>query len=305
MIRRRRNADRAQIVRIGDREFLTRGLDQSFWTDAFHNSMSVSWPVFFGSFGLYFLAMNVIFATLFWLGGDCIANARPGSIVDLFFFSIETLATVGYGDMHPQNAYGHSVATLEIFTGMSTLAVFTGLIFARFSRPRARVIFADVVTMAPHDGQDMLMARFVNGRRSSVNAARGEVWLVYNDDTAEGVGYRRFKQLHLLQARNPIFAFSWTLFHVVDDNSPLFGLGPEQLEAMDAFFVVIFDGLDDVSGQTINVRKGYSWRDIRFGEIFADILTSREDGAPQIDYRQLSITEPLEENGRTHKKTAD
>jgi inward rectifier potassium channel len=179
---------------------------------------------------------------------------------------------------------------------MSTLAVFTGLIFARFSRPRARVMFADVMTMTPHDGQTMLMARFVNGRRSSVNAARGEVWLVYNDDTAEGVGYRRFKQLQLLQARNPIFAFSWTLFHPIDEKSPLFGLGQERLEAMDAFIVVIFDGLDDVSGQTINVRKGYSWRDIRFGEVFADILTSGENGVPQIDYRQLSVTEPLDES---------
>jgi inward rectifier potassium channel len=298
MIRRRHrhNADRAQIVRIGDREFLTRGLDQSFWTDAFHNSMSVSWPAFFGGFGLYFLVMNVIFATLFWLGGDCIANARQDSIVDLFFFSIETLATVGYGDMHPQNAYGHSVATLEIFTGMSTLAVFTGLIFARFSRPRARVSFAEVMTLSPHEGRNMLMARFVNARRSSVNAARAEIWFTYTDDTAEGVGYRRFKQLSLLHPRNPIFAFSWTLFHPIDEKSPLFGRCHEQLETMDAYFVVIFDGLDDVSGQTINVRKGYSWRDIRFGEVFADILTSSENGVPQIDYRQLSVTEALDES---------
>jgi inward rectifier potassium channel len=293
MIRRRR-ADRATIVRIGDREFLTRGLDQSFWGDAFHNSMSVSWPIFFGAFALYFLVMNSLFAFLYWLGGDCIANAPHDSFIDLFFFSIETLATVGYGDMHPQNLYGHLIATLEIFTGMSTLAVFTGLIFARFSRPRARVVFAEVMTMSPHEGQTMLMARFVNERRSSINAARGEVWLIYNDSTAEGVAYRRFKQLHLIQPRNPIFAFSWTLFHPVDEKSPLNGLGPEQLEAMDAYVIVIFDGLDDVSGQTINVRKGYSWRDIRFGEVFSDILTASENGVPQIDYRQLSVTEPLD-----------
>lgn len=288
---RRRHANRAQIVRIGDREFLTRGLEQSFWGDIFHNSMRVSWPVFFGGFALYFLGINTIFAFLYGLFGDAIANARPGSFGDLFFFSIETLATVGYGDMHPRNFYGHSVATAEIFTGMSTLAVFTGLIFARFSRPRAQVIFADVMTHAKHDGKATLMARFANARRSSVNAARAEMWLIYNDSTSEGVGYRKFKPLALRQTRNPIFAFSWTLFHVLDAKSPLFGLGHEQLETRDAYIVVIFEGLDDVSGQNINVRKGYSWRDIRFGETFADILVQHDDGPPQIDYRQLSVTE--------------
>jgi inward rectifier potassium channel len=288
----RRRADREQLVRIGDREFLTRGLDQSFWTDAFHNSMSVSWPTFFAAYALYFLTMNLLFAFLFWLGGDCIANARPGSLVDLFFFSIETLATVGYGDMHPQNFYGHSIATVEIFTGMSTLAVFTGLIFARFSRPRARIIFADFMTLARHDGRPTLMARFVNARRSSVNEARAEMWLIYRDATVEGIGYRRFRQLALKQSRNPIFAFSWMLFHVVDENSPIFGKGPEELEALDAFFVVNFVGLDDVSGQNVYVRKSYSWRDIKFGEDFADILITGEDGVPRIDYRNLNVAEP-------------
>jgi inward rectifier potassium channel len=293
MIRRRKH-DRPQRVRIGDREFVTRGLQASFWTDAFHNSMSVSWPIFFGAFALYFLTTNIVFATLYWLGGDCIANARPGSFIDLFFFSIETLATVGYGDMHPQNYYGHGVATLEIFTGMSTLAVFTGLIFARFSRPRARVMFADCMTLAQHDGEPMLMARFVNERRSSVNEARAEMWLLYSTDTAEGQGYRRFRPLALVQSRNPIFAFSWTLFHPLDKESPLHGTSPEQLEAMDAFFVVSFVGLDDVSGQNLTVRKGYSWRDIRFGQVFADILIQQDGGPPQIDYRQLNVTLPQE-----------
>ncbi|WP_298359198.1 ion channel [Rhodoblastus sp.] len=290
----RRRTDREQLVRIGDREFLTRGLDQSFWTDAFHNSMSISWPAFFGGFALYFLTMNLVFAFLFWLGGDAIAHVRPGSLVDLFFFSIETLATVGYGDMHPQTLYGHSIATLEIFTGMSTLAVFTGLIFARFSRPRARVIFADFMTLARHNGRPTLMARFVNARRSSVNEARAEIWMIYSDPTVEGVGYRRFRQIALKQARNPIFAFSWTLFHVVDESSPIFGKGPEELEALDAFFVVNFVGLDDVSGQNVHVRKSYAWRDIKFGALFADILITGEDGVPRIDYRQLNVAEPQE-----------
>ncbi len=122
----RRNPDRTRSVKIGDREFLTKGTNTSFFNDAFHNSMVASWPVFFLGFAVYFLTINAFFASVLWLGGDCIVNARPGSFADKFFFSIETLATVGYGDMHPGNIYAHTVVAAEIFVGLSTLAVFTG-----------------------------------------------------------------------------------------------------------------------------------------------------------------------------------
>ncbi len=288
----RRSPERARSVKIGDREFLTKGINSSFFNDAFHNSMVASWPVFFLGFAVYFLTINAFFASLFWLGGDCIVNARPGSFADKFFFSIETLATVGYGDMHPGNIYAHSVVAAEIFVGLSTLAVFTGLIFARFSRPRARVIFANALTLAQHEGQAMLMARLANGRQSSVNEARAEIWMTYSADTAEGLNFRRFTQLALIQPRNPIFAFSWTLFHVVDAQSPLFGLGPDELDAMDAFFVVIFDGIDDVSGQKLNVRKAYPRANLRFGHIFSDILSVADKGHPQLDYGLIHETKP-------------
>ena len=142
-----RASNKPTKILVADREFLARGLKSNLFGDLFHNSMRASWPMFFPGFAVYFLTMNLLFGALF-LGGDCIANARPGSFLDKFFFSVETLATVGYGDMHPANIYAHMVVTIEIFTGLSTLAVFTGLIFARFSRPRARVIFADALVLA-------------------------------------------------------------------------------------------------------------------------------------------------------------
>lgn len=292
---RARKYDRPRSVKIGDREFLTKGLDHSFWNDAFYNCMRISWPTFFLGFAVYFVVINAIFATLFWTCGDCIANARPGSFADRFYFSIETLATVGYGDMHPENDYAHLVTTLEIFTGMSTLAVYTGLVFARFSRPRAKVIFAEAMALGRHNGRTMLMARIANARNSAVNEAQAEIWLLYSEPTAEGVRFRRFKQLPLLQRRNPIFAFSWTLFHPIDEVSPLFGLGPAELEEMDAYLVVIFDGLDDVSGQKVNARQGYSAADLRFGQVYSEILTTSESGLPQLDYRMIHQTEPEED----------
>ena len=136
---------KSRVVRIGTREIETRGLAAGFWTDLYHRSLTVYWPAFFASAAAIFIALNAVFAFLFWLGKDPIANASPDLplAMSLFYFSIETLATVGYGDMHPRSDYGHLVATVEIFTGMCFLAVMTGLIFARFSRPRARFIFAD------------------------------------------------------------------------------------------------------------------------------------------------------------------
>ena len=287
--------DRTKLVKIGDRAFLTKGVDASFFGDLFHNSMRVSWPAFFGGFAIYFLTMNLLFAGLFSLGGDGIANARPGSYLDLFFFSVETLATVGYGDMHPASAYAHLIVTLEIFTGLSTLAVFTGLIFARFSRPRAKVIFADVLTLGRHDGQTMLMARLANARHSTVSEAQAEIWLLHSEEIAEGRRFVRFKPLPLVHRRNPIFSFSWTLFHRLDESSPLHGLGADELAAMEARFLVIFDGLDDVAGQRLNVRRAYDASDLRFGHVYADILTPGEGEAPpQLDYGKIHVTEPEE-----------
>ena len=151
---------KTHIVRIGTREMEARGLADGFWTDLYHRSMTVYWPVFFGTAALIFVLLNAVFASLFYLGDQPIANVA-GDLplpLSLFYFSIETLATVGYGDMHPQTNYGHVIATVEIFTGMCFLAVMTGLIFARFSRPRARFIFAEhpVVTIAsgPADADD-------------------------------------------------------------------------------------------------------------------------------------------------------
>ena len=114
----------------------------ALWTDFYHNAMTASWPTFFGALAAAFVALNVVFALVYALGDEPVANARPGSLADLFFFSVETTSTVGYGDMHPQTMYGHVVATCENFIGLVMFAVMTGLVFARFSRPRARLIFA-------------------------------------------------------------------------------------------------------------------------------------------------------------------
>jgi inward rectifier potassium channel len=270
---RRRRPDRDQLVRIGDREFLTRGLDPSFWTDAFHNSMSVSWPVFFAGFGLYFVVMNLIFASLYWLGGDSIANARAGSLTDLFFFSIETLATVGYGYMNPATLYGHVVASTEIMTGMLGIAIITGLMFARFARPPARVLFSECAVVAPFEGVPTLMVRAANERNNLILEAAVRATLVRRERTPEGEVFYRMHELKLERERSGAFALSWTILHKIDAASPLCGQSAADLEAAAARLSVSISGYDDTLNDLVHARHEYGARQIVFGARFVDFIS--------------------------------
>ena len=167
--------------------------------------MTVSWPAFFATAALIFIALNALFAVLYSLGNRPIANVAGQGILDLFYFSIETLATVGYGDMHPQTNYGHFVATVEIFTGMSFLAVMTGLIFARFSRPRARFVFADHPVVTMHAGHPTLMIRLANARHNAISRATARLWLIRVESTKAGDQFRRFYELKVERDEHPMF----------------------------------------------------------------------------------------------------
>jgi inward rectifier potassium channel len=277
---------RSHVIRIGTREMESRGAPGGFWTDLYHRSMTVHWPGFFGSAALIFIALNTAFGLLYWLGKDPIANISPELPLplSLFYFSIETLATVGYGDMHPQTNYGHLIATIEIFTGMSFLAVMTGLIFARFSRPRSRFVFADYPVVAVHQGQATLMMRVANARNNTMSQATARLWLVRLEYTAEGHQLRRFHELKLDRQEHPMFALSWTLLHKIDENSALFEVTTEELEKTDAALVLNVSGIDDSSSQSLHARKLYYHTDIRWQHRYQDITSISQQGRLLIDY---------------------
>lgn len=282
------------VVRINDREILTRGLGAGFWGDLYHRSLTATWPQFFSGAALFYLTLNSIFALLFLLGDHPIANAQPGSFADLFFFSVETLATVGYGDMHPQTHFAHILATIEIFTGMSCLAVMTGLVFTRFARPRARLIFARSAVVSLHDGQVMLMVRIANARSDVITDAEAKIWMVRLHTTAEGDTFRRFQELPIERRENPLFALSWTLFHPIDEASPLFGQSPDDLSAIDANFIVTLRGYDESAAQEVYARQGYTLRDIRWRHRYSDILSAESDGRTYLDYAKFHDTEIID-----------
>jgi inward rectifier potassium channel len=288
---------RPQFIKFGGREIEARGLTSGFWSDLYYRSMTVSWPCFFASAAAIFLVLNTGFALVFFLGESPIANAVPGRFLDLLYFSIETLATVGYGDMHPQTDYGHLVATVEIFTGMSFLAVMTGLVFARFSRPRSRFVFARHPIVSRHEGQPTLMIRVANARHNTISGATARLWLIRGEYTAEGQYFRRYYELKLLRNENPVFALSWTIFHLIDEASPLFDASADELAEAEALLMLTISGLDDSSAQQLNARQSYSHGHIRWQHRYVDVVSNAEDGRLIIDYAKFHDVTPEPREG--------
>ena len=186
--------------------------------------------------------------------------------------------------MHPQTHYGHFIATVEIFTGMSFLAVMTGLIFARFSRPRARFIFAENPVVTIHQGQPTLMIRIANERNNTISQATARLWLFRMETTVEGVEYRRYYELLLDRHEHPMFMLSWSIFHVIDETSPLYGVTAADLAAADAVFTLNVSGVDDNSAQYLHARKLYNDEDIRWNYRYRDITSVSKEGRLVIDY---------------------
>src|SRR6476619_5203607 len=218
-----------RVVQLGGREIITEGLHLNFWADISHRCMTASWPAFIGGAALVFVAFNAIFAFFYWIGNQPISNVTGGAYIDYLYFSIETLSTAGYGDMHPQTHYGHFIATVELFTGIFSMSLMTGLIFARFSRPSARLLFADNPVISSHDGEPALMIRLANERHNIISNANARLWLFKNIVSKEGRSFRRFYELPLLRNESPALALSWTLYHSLDQESPLYGLNADDL----------------------------------------------------------------------------
>src|SRR6266403_683709 len=279
-----------RVVRLGGREVIAEGVRLNFWADISHRCMTASWPAFIAGAALVFVAFNAVFASFYWIGNQPISNVPGGAYIDYLYFSIETLSTAGYGDMHPQTHYGHFVATVELFTGIFSMSLMTGLIFARFSRPNARLLFADNPVISSHEGKPTLMVRFANERHNIIGNATARLWLLKNVVSTEGPPLRRFYELPLVRNEHPALALSWTLFHVLDEESPLYGLNADDLDASKVSLIVVVSGYDVVAAQTVHARKSYDHSDIRFGQRYADILDTSEDGRIRIDYGKFHQT---------------
>jgi inward rectifier potassium channel len=280
-------------TRAGRTEFLKINAAVGGWRDTYHWVLCLSWPRFVAFLLAVYFALNLVFASAYALGGACIGEMTPGSFPEALFFSIETLATVGYGHMYPANLYGHLVVTTEIIVGMFWVAVITGLIFVRFARPTARIVFSDCLVIAPFDGRLSIMFRVANLRHTTM--AEAEFRLLYSRDerVAEGDDIRRFYDLKVYPDRMISFPAALIIRHTIDEQSPLSGVSAERLEKEDAFFVASTLSLELVMAASVQNSQDYSWDEVRFGERFVDVYTETEGGRLTVDYGRLHETEPV------------
>jgi inward rectifier potassium channel len=295
-VRRRSIKSRAfHSVRAGPIEFVKVNTDAWRWRDIYRWLLGLRWPQFGVFVGALYIALNLLFAALYSLRQDSIAGTTGGYwFYDCFFFSVQTLATVGYGHMYPQTLYGHIVTTIEIMSGIFLLAVMTGLIFVRFSRPSARVVFSKSIVIAPLNGKPTLMVRVGNENQHSMVEAEFRIMFSRDEPLLEGGDFRYFYVLKLHFERLTVFPAALTLRHTIDETSPLFGATPESLEASRVLFVVSVVGIDPVIAAAVQTQNDYTWRDVRFGERFAEMYTEHGDGRLTVDYGRLHDTEPVE-----------
>ncbi|MGA2562380.1 MAG: ion channel [Steroidobacteraceae bacterium] len=278
---------------LGDRHILTQGLPRRLWQDLYHFFMTVSWPRLFAGFAGYFLLFNLLFAALYRLHPIGITRVDPPGYWGLFFFSIETFATVGYGDMHPQALYAHLLASMEIFLSILSIALMTGMVFARFSRPSARFMFARHGVIMPLDGKPTLMLRAANARQNIIMEAQAQLRLMRDELTVEGFRIRRIYDLPLRRYQHPVFLFGWNLMHVIDETSPLHGQDTQSMAATRTTVMLTVSGTDETTGQTLMARQQYSASALHWNHRFIDILTTGADGVDRFDYTKFHDIEPL------------
>ncbi len=269
------------------------GLRTNRWSDLYHETLTMAWRQFLLLAALIYLGSNIAFALLYMVQPGTITGAHPGSLADAFFFSIQTMATIGYGQLTPGTIYANLLVTAEALLGVLLLALTTGLVFARFSRPTARVMFSQWAVVGPHDGVQTLTMRMANERRNQILQAEVGLTLVRNERTAEGVFMRRFYDLKLARAHTPIFGISFMPMHALEEDSPLWGATPDSLDAAEAEIVVTVTGLDETMSQTIHARYSYRSDEIRWDHRLADIFGYTARGQRVIDFSRFHDTEAL------------
>lgn len=263
------------------------GLPRIDWRDGYHLLLTMPLWAFFGVLAMAFLGVNVVFACLYLLNPGGLAGARPGSFSDAFFFSIQTLGTIGYGVIAPRSLYTNLLVTAETFLGLFQLAIATGLMFARVSRPTARIMFSDRAVICSYEGAPTLMFRAANRRRNRIVEAEVSLSMMIDTVTAEGASMRVIRDLPVIRARSPLFILTWQVMHRIDEASPLFGHTLASLNADRVEIMVVMKGLDETFASTIHARTSYIPEEIVWNGRLADIFMLDDSGRRIIDFRHF------------------
>ena len=302
--KRDRHQQRPQVKNVGQSSSWYQKLLNYLRDDPYYGLLVISWFRFLGLVALFYLAVNVLFACAYLVTGNGIANAQPGSFTDAFFFSIQTLFTVGYGSMYPESLAAQILMTIELITGVLLGAMATGLIFARFSQPTARVIFSRVAVVCPFNDVPTLMFRAANRRENQILEAQVRVTLLRSEVSLEGHHLRRFYDLRLIRSSTPAFGLSWLVMHPLDEESPLYKSTADSLAKLGAEIWVTLTGLDETFSQTISARYSYTAQDILWFRRFADIFIPNEQKYT-LDLSRFHSVVPVEESPKFEETKSD
>jgi inward rectifier potassium channel len=274
--------------------FRSIGRTLSPFHDFYHFILTRSWGAFFIIVTALFAGANAIFACIFLVEPGSISTARAGSFEDAFYFSVQTMATIGYGGMAPVTRFAHIIVAFEAVVGILGVALVTGMTFAKFARPTARILFSEPLIVGKRNGVPHLMFRIANWRQNQIVEAQIRVLVLTVETTSEGETIRTPRPIQLTRDRNELFSLSWLVMHKIDESSPFYG--EENVKALIAGggdIFVAMSGLDETIGQNIHSRFRYSVSDIVWNARFIDILTVLEDGTREIDYTRFHDIEKL------------
>jgi inward rectifier potassium channel len=268
-----------------------RNVRRAILSDLYHFLIDRSWRHLLGLLAAFYAVANLIFACFYKLGGDCIAGAA--SFRDLYFFSVHTLSTIGYGTMAPKTTYANVLVAAQAFLGTVFVAVTTGLVFAKFSRPTARVMWSKKAVIVERDGKRLLMFRMANERANQIVEATLRAAVARTEITADGERMRRFQDITLERDRNIVFVLSWTAMHVIDDKSPFYNLTTEQMKTQTFQLICSLVGTDETFSQQVHSRNSYNPEDFVWDQRFADIIGTNPDGTRFVDYARFHDLVPM------------
>jgi inward rectifier potassium channel len=285
--------DAVRAVHVGQTTVLSHGQRITRLFDPYHFILNLTWPRFFGLLVLMFVSLNLLFGTAYWSIPGSVANARHGVFMDYVFFSIETLATVGYGAMSPANLGGHIVASIEIMLGMAGVALTTGLIFARFAKPKARMMFSQHAIVRNFDGKRMLMLRIANERYNRIVDASALMSIVRLESGADGEAFFRIHDLKLTREHTQVFNLTWTLMHEIDEHSPLHQYDAQRLADTQTRIMVSVTGHDETVAASVYAVHNYEASQVMFDVRFADVLRVSPEGEQIVDLTRFHLLEDV------------
>lgn len=269
-----------------------RGQDQTGFVDVYHWMLRIRWRTLFALGFAAYVAINLIFGALFLAQPESLTGIERLTPLDAFAFSVQTFATIGYGALAPKTLYAHTLVMIESFTGMVAVALGTGLVFAKFSRPSARVRFSQVAVVHDRDGSPYLLIRLANERGNQIAEARATVNALIDEVTAEGQHLRRVRDMRLERDTQPMFSLTWTIMHKLDRDSPLWGITAETANSRLIGIVVNVSGTDETFAQTVHARTLYSPEALRFGQSFVDMIERGPDGQMIMHLDRIDQTTP-------------